>query len=726
MRGLIVAGKPQIYASFGEGCMSHSNAPDERKANRLIEETSPYLQQHAYNPVDWYPWGDEALRTARELDRPIFLSVGYSSCHWCHVMEHESFENPDIAALMNESFINIKVDREERPDIDSIYMMAVQMLTGSGGWPMSVFLLPDLKPFWGGTYFPPSSQHGRPGFPDILRELVRVYGESRDKVEEAAAEITGRLLESAQLKAGDELPGVDLITLAAETAKRSFDPHNGGFGSAPKFPRPIEISMLLRSFIRTGDADVLKACAKTLECMALGGMYDQVGGGFHRYSTDGRWLVPHFEKMLYDNALLARTYLEAYQLTKGPFYRQIASDVCEYVLREMTDPAGGFYSATDADSDGAEGKFFVWTPTQVREVLGEERARVVCEAYNITEDGNFEGGTSIPHVTKSLEEVAKAVQQDAEKVRDDLQSARRDLYEAREARPKPFRDEKIITAWNGLMVSALARAYCVLGQPKYREAAERAMAFVKAELTEGERLRRTYKSGKSQHDGYLDDYAYLSEAALDLYEATFDPEYLREAVRLMRHLLDYFWDAEDGGFFYTSDYHESVICRKKDLFDNATPAGAGVATLSLLRLERLTGDAEFRTRAEAVLRLAKPLLERAPMALGAMLIATDFYLQPPLEVALVGALDGEAGRALRAAVHEDFVPRKIVAGSGTPVARALADEVPLLRGKEAPAGGVNAFVCLDYACKTPTSSAEELRALLSPNPGFSPPPTPTS
>ena len=712
--------------------MSHEKAPDGRQPNRLIHETSPYLQQHAYNPVDWYPWGEEALGAARELDRPIFLSVGYSSCHWCHVMERESFEDAEIAALMNESFINIKVDREERPDLDSIYMTAVQMLTGSGGWPMSVFLLPDLKPFWGGTYFPPRGAHGRPGFSDLLRELARVYREDRAKAMESAGEITSRLLENENLAAGAEPPGEDAVTLVAESAKRSFDPHHGGFGPAPKFPRPVEISMLLRSFSGTGDAQVLKACVKTLECMALGGLYDQVGGGFHRYSTDGRWLVPHFEKMLYDNALLARTYFEAYQTTKNPFYRQIAGDVCEYVLREMTDPAGGFYSATDADSEGEEGKFFVWTPDQVQAVLGEDRARVVCEAYNITEGGNFEGGTSIPHVTKSLEDVAKAVDLPIERVREDLQTARGELYDARAERPKPFRDEKIITAWNALMISALARGSRVLGSSKYRDAAERAMAFLKEKLMAGGRLRRTFKSntgksntgksntGKSntgQHDAYLDDYAYLGEAALDLYEATFNIDYLREAVRLMRHLLDHFWDAEAGGFYYTADYHESLICRKKDLFDNATPSGAGVAALTLLRLERFTGETQFRTRAEDVLRLAKPLVERAPMAFGSMLIATDFYLRSPVEVAVVGDFDSEDGKALLAAVYQNFVPGKIVVGSGTPVAGDLAQEIPLLSGKDAPANGVNVFVCRDFACQAPTGSPEELRNLLSVRPG---------
>jgi len=681
----------------------------EIRFNRLASEISPYLLQHSRNPVDWYPWGEDALRKAKDLDRPIFLSIGYSSCHWCHVMERESFENEDIARILNANFISIKVDREERPDLDGIYMAAVQVLTGTGGWPLSVFLTPDLRPFWGGTYFPPESRHGLPGFGDVLLHLASAYRAQRDKVEGAAAELTRYLVESAVSGPAGELPGHEAMEASVLHDEASFDEEHGGFGPAPKFPRPIEISKLLWYHHRTGKAEALRICEKTLEAMALGGLYDQIGGGFHRYSTDASWQVPHFEKMLYDNALLARTYLETFQVTGKDFYREVAIGVIEHVLREMTSPDGGFYSATDADSEEEEGKFFVWRPEEVEAVLGKADGRVICEWFNITPAGNFEGATSIPHITRSPEAVARAFQLAPSRFSEIVRSAKEGLYRTREKRTKPFRDEKILTSWNALMVSALARAAQVLEESRYLEAAEKAAAL----LWSGEgRLHRLHKDGVSKGEGYLDDHAFLAEALIDLYEATFRVEYLVRARKLADELLDLFWSREGEGLFFTSEHHGSLICRRKDILDNATPSGTGVAALSLLRLERLTGCGLYRERALQVLRSMKGALERYSMALGSTLMALEFCLKPPLEVAIVGDLESAAGRALLRTVRRAFVPRKVVAGAAFPVDPELSRTVPLLDGKAPLDGNVAAFVCKDCTCAAPVTDAAALEALL--------------
>ncbi len=695
----------------------------EETPNRLIAETSPYLLQHAHNPVDWYPWGEEALAKSRELDRPIFLSVGYSACHWCHVMERESFEDPRIAALMNEHFINIKVDREERPDIDSIYMTAVQMLTGSGGWPMSVFLTPDLRPFYGGTYFPPGSRYGRPGFAEVLTQLARYYRENREKVEEAAASLTESLRKAEQHRASPDLPDASSIAAAVRHWSQSFDAEYGGFGPPPKFPRSVDLSVLFRWHDLKKSGGALEECETTLERMALGGMYDQIGGGFHRYSVDRKWLVPHFEKMLYDNALLARTYLEALQVTGKDLYRRVATEVLDYVLREMTSPEGGFYSATDADSEGEEGRFFVWTPAQVRDAFrehdgpGEAAAKLFCGYYDITERGNFERSTSIPNVTRALEDVAAERGLDAAAARTILEKGREKLYEVRSRRVPPLRDEKFITAWSGLMISALARGYQVLGDERYAEAATRAAAFLLEHLRLDGRLRRTWKDGRARHDACLDDYAYLAEALVDLYEATFELDYLRAARDLVDTVLGSFRDPDTGGFFYTAEDHEELICRRRDLLDNATPAASGVVTLTLLRLERLTGDTAYRDAAERALRSVKELLDRVPMACSYTLLAVDFLVHPPVEIAVVGGGEppgGDARAAMLRAIHERFLPRRILAGTGGAVPGAgLEVAVPLLAGKRAPDGRPVAFVCRDYACRAPADNVEQLRRQLS-------------
>ncbi len=680
----------------------------DRRANRLQNETSPYLLQHAYNPVDWYPWGDEALAKARELNRPIFLSVGYSSCHWCHVMERESFEDERTAQLMNDQFINIKVDREERPDVDALYMSAVQLLTGSGGWPMSVFLTPDLRPFYGGTYFPPVNAHGRPSFAQVLTTLAQFYRDTPERIEESAATITEKLRSMEAPPLAGELPAADAVDGFVRYTRRSFDEEFGGFGGAPKFPRSVDLSVLLRVHVRSNDETARAHCETTLDCMARGGMYDQVGGGFHRYSVDRYWLVPHFEKMLYDNALLARTYLEAYQLTKKPLYERIAREVLDYVAREMTSPEGGFYSATDADSEGEEGKYFVWTPDEVAEVVGEAEARAFCAYYGVTPSGNFEHGTSIPHVAKSLDETATALNMEVSELETALTSARTKLYAKRTERVPPLRDDKVITAWNALMLSSFARAGAVLGESKYIDAATTAMAFLRERMWRDGELYRTYKDERWGARAFLDDYAYAIEAAIDVYESTFDRGALAWALELTEVLESSFLDPAGGGYFYTGDDYEELLCRKRDYLDNATPAGNGVMALSLLRLELLTGETRFRARAAEILAGAAQYVEKAPMACGYLFLALDFFHGSPVEIAVIG--ERAIARPLLEALHCEFIPARVIAGRES--SPPDGNELPLLEGRGVEEGEATAFVCRNRACREPTGDPARLRVLL--------------
>ncbi|MBI4584089.1 MAG: thioredoxin domain-containing protein [Planctomycetes bacterium] len=679
-----------------------------RPPNRLVHETSPYLLQHAYNPVQWLPWGEEAFRKAREEDKPIFLSVGYSSCHWCHVMEEESFEDEDIARILNERFVPVKVDREERPDVDAIYMSAVQMISGSGGWPMSVFLAPDLKPFYGGTYFPPESRYGRIGFKELLGRLSELYRTQRGKVAEVSEELAGRLRQLGLAVEGRELPGPGALEAAFQHLGQVFDSTFGGFGGAPKFPHSIDLMVLLRHHRRSGAKLALDMALLTLRRMAQGGMYDRIGGGFHRYSVDRQWLVPHFEKMLYDNALLARVYLEAYQATGEAFFRRIAGEVLDYALRELAAPEGSFYSATDADSEGEEGKFFVWTPDQVEGVLGIETARLACLYYNITIGGNFEHGTSIPHVTREVEEIAAGMKMEPAKLEALLAEARAKLYAERERRVKPFRDEKTIAAWNGLMVSALARGYQATGVERYRQAAEKAARFLVDQCRQGEALLRIWKDGRARIPGFLDDYAYVAEGLLDLYEATFQIEYLEIARRLTKKLLADFLDESGKGFYYTAPGQADLIHRRQDLFDNATPSGNWVSALNLLRLERLTGEKSCRDQAVKLLEGIGTLLERAPMGFASALLAVDFLSGPPLEIAVLGDPASPSTREALGVLHRRFLPNKVLAGAPREVDAAAAKAVPLLAGKRLIDGKTTVYLCENYACKAPVTDLAEL------------------
>ena len=689
---------------------SEPSAHGDRKPNRLRDETSPYLLQHAYNPVDWYPWGPEALELARREDKPILLSVGYSACHWCHVMERESFEDESTAALMNEHYVCIKVDREERPDIDAIYMEAVQALTQHGGWPMTVFLLPDGTPFYGGTYFPPVRRHGMPAFKEVLLSVSDAYRSRREDVDQSAGQLRSFLQQRPELTGGGRDRLTEHVLQQAERAfAGSFDATHGGFGRAPKFPQPMGLEALLRAWLRSQNPQSLKMVSTTLDKMAQGGMYDQLGGGFHRYSVDERWLVPHFEKMLYDNSQLARTYLHGWLATGNAFYRRICEETLDYVLREMTSPDGGFYSTQDADSEGEEGKFFVWSPTEVRELLGEEDARIFSAYFDVTERGNFEGH-NILHTPRYPDVVAHTLGITEERLQEVIARGKQVLFEAREHRVKPGRDEKILTSWNGLMLRAFAEAAAAFDRDDYRAAAVKNAEFVLDKLGTGEgRLLRSYKDGQAKFNAYLEDYSFYAAGLISLYEATFDLRWFEEARRLVDTMIAQFADEEGGGFFDTSADHESLVTRPKDLYDNATPSGNSVAVETLLRLAELTGEGSYRDRAERVLgSLAGPMGQH-PTAFGHLLCALDFHVGPVKEVALVGDPADGATRELVQATFSRFLPNKVVALRPAGDSGARAEQlIPLLAERPQQGGRPTAYVCQQFACQLPVTGPAAL------------------
>ena len=686
-----------------------------KRTNRLINETSPYLLQHAHNPVDWYPWGEEALERAKHEDKPILLSIGYAACHWCHVMEHESFENEQIAETMNEHFINIKVDREERPDLDEIYMNAVQMLTGAGGWPMTMFLTPDLKPFYGGTYFPPDNRYGRPGFPRVLLGVAEAYRERREQVTNQADQITDNLSRLSAMEGHHHQLTTDLLDSAYRDYRSRFDARYGGFGEAPKFPPSMGLSLLLRHWHRTDNANALEMVEVTLEKMARGGMYDQLGGGFHRYSVDEKWLVPHFEKMLYDNALLTVTYLEAYQATGKPFYRRVVAETLDYVLREMHNAeAGGFYSTQDADSEGVEGKFFVWMPDEVEAILGREKAKVFCEYYDITEYGNFEH-KNILQIQIPPDVFAKKLRIDQQELTEILAEGKQKLFEVREKRIKPGLDDKILTSWNGLMIRSMAMGYQILGDERYREAAEKSARFILTELSQDNGLLlRTHREGKSHLNAYLEDYAYFVAGLINLYEATFELQWLKEAQRLNQIMIEQFWDEANGGFFFTSKNHESLIVRSKSGYDGATPAGASMAIHNLLRLERLLNQPDLREKTEVTFDIYYHQMETSHSGSAQLLCGLDFLVSTPKEIAIAGQRNSEDTRAVLESIHRRFVPNKVLALQDTTVGDAEGAEIliPLLEGKTQVDGKVTIYVCENYTCKAPTTDLEDLVNLL--------------
>ena len=681
--------------------------------NRLIHETSPYLHQHAHNPVDWYSWGEEALQRARGEDRPILLSIGYSACHWCHVMEHESFENEQIAGIMNTHFVNIKVDREERPDLDEIYMNAVTTMTGSGGWPMTVFLTPDLKPFYGGTYFPPDDRYGRPGFPKVLLAVAQFYTERRADAEEQGEKLQQRLTDIARFASGNAALDAGMLDKAFQDIVSTVDHVNGGFGRQPKFPGSMTLSFCLREYVRSGKHTALEAVKLSLRKMANGGIYDQLGGGFHRYSVDSEWLIPHFEKMLYDNALLLRTYTEAYQLTKDPLHRRIAEETCAYLLREMLHPGGAFYATQDADSEGEEGKFFAWKRQEILDLLGQEKGNLFCRYYDVEEAGNFEHGTSVLHVPVALDSLAAHIGVDPALLRATLVEGRNLLFAVREKRIHPNRDEKILTDWNGLMIGSMAFAYRVFGLPAHRVAAEGAMSSLLDTLYLDGRLLHVYKDGIAKLNGYLDDYSFTVSALLDLYEATFDVRWFEKAVELTDTMIEQFWDTEQGAFFFTSADHERLIVRSKNPYDNAIPSGNAVAVHNLLRLSAFTGRADYLEKAERTLIVLGDFMESAPNGFGHLLCGLSWQLAGSTEIAIIGSPQDEETKALLAAINSRFLPHKVVAlydpvsGDTRPTER-----IPLLANRPQIDGKATVYVCQDFVCQRPVTTVEELVRLL--------------
>ncbi len=705
------------------------SATEHTHTNRLIHETSPYLLQHAHNPVDWYPWGEEALRKARDEDKPIMLSVGYSACHWCHVMERESFESEEIAATMNQHFVSIKVDREERPDIDGIYMQAVQALTHQGGWPMTVFLMPDGRPFYGGTYYPPHDrQYGRqtvPGFQRILETMAELYAKQREDVEAQAEQLATFLRQNSNaplrsMGAAADLASLplDLLVGAGRDLAGDFDETHGGFGSAPKFPNSMALEFLLRLHLHRQRGEITGTASPTemeiietsLKRMAHGGIYDQLGGGFHRYSVDAEWLAPHFEKMLYDNALLSRLYLHMYLVTGERFYMRVVTQTLDYVVREMTSPEGGFYSTQDADSEGEEGKFFLWTPAEIEQLLSAEDASLFMLYYDVSERGNFEG-KNILHANKKAAIIAEGADVSETHLTDVLKRGRTALLAARETRVKPGRDEKILTSWNGLMLRSFAEAARYLQRSDYLQVARNNAEFLLNKLAVNGRVLRTYKNGHAHLNGFLEDYIFLADGLLALYEADLDPRWFREARRLVDEAIALFADDENGGFFDTGSDHEELLSRPKDLMDNATPAGNSVAVEVLLRLAALTGENSYRQRADDYLRALSDLMIKHPQAFSYALGALDFALSPAREIAIVGDLQQPTTRVLLNEVNTRYLPNSVLA-SAAPDNTEATQTIPLLADRPLKDGQPCAYVCQNFTCQAPVTTGEELAKLV--------------
>jgi uncharacterized protein YyaL (SSP411 family) len=694
-------------------CQDSGASPAKKHQNRLAFEKSPYLLQHAHNPVDWYPWGPEAFEKARKENKPIFLSIGYSTCHWCHVMERESFEDAQVAKLMNEVFVSIKVDREERPDIDNVYMTVCQMLTGSGGWPLTIIMTPDKKPFFAATYIPKESRFGKTGLLELTPRLKELWQTQHEKVIESANQITAALQ-----KPSTDSPGKDLdesvLKSAYEQLAQRFDEQEGGFGKAPKFPTPHNFLFLLRYAKRTGNIKALAMVEKTLQSMRRGGIYDHVGFGFHRYSTDTKWLVPHFEKMLYDQAMLAMAYTEAYQATRKKEYEQTAREIFAYVLRDMTSPQGGFYSAEDADSEGEEGKFYLWAEKEIRQALDKDEADLVIKVFNIESDGNFtepvtgkKSGANILHVSQSLTELSPALQKR-------LEAARQKLFAAREKRIHPHKDDKVLTDWNGLMVAALAKGAQAFDEPRYAEAAERAADFILKTLrTKDGRLLHRYRDGQAALAAQVDDYAFLTWGLIELYETSFEVRYLQTALDLNRDALKHFWDAKGSGFYFTADDSENLLARQKEIYDSAIPSGNSVAMLNLLRLGRMTANSELEEKAAKIGRAFSREVQPAPSAHSQLMVAVDFAWGPSYEVVIAGHAQASDTKELLKALRTRFIPNKVVllrpSEQSAPDITHLAQ---FTKYQSAIKGKATAYVCLNYKCQLPTTEASKMLALL--------------
>lgn len=703
---------------------------EELYTNRLINEKSPYLLQHAHNPVDWYPWGEEVFEKARKEDKPVFLSIGYSTCHWCHVMEEESFSDPEVAKIMNKYFVSIKVDREERPDIDHLYMDAVQMMTGSGGWPLTVFLTPDKKPFYGGTYFPPEDRWGRAGFRTVLLSIADGWTNRRNELLSSGEALTDII--SQRMRAKIEEP----VSLDEHTFKKAyqqfystFDSQYGGFGFAPKFPSGHSLSFLLRYWKHNGDTKPLEMVEATLIAMANGGIYDHIGGGFHRYSTDRQWRIPHFEKMLYDQAILSKVYIEAYQATGKKEYAQTVKEVFEYVLRDVTHPEGGFYSAEDADSpslenprEKKEGAFYLWSKDEIVNVLGKKQGEIFCYYLGVEKGGNAlqdpQGefkDKNILYVARRLEETARGFKKLPREIERVIKSSKEKLFAARSKRPKPHLDDKILTDWNGLMISSFAFGSRVLNEPRYREAAERSAQFVLTHLVqEDSRLMHRYREGESAIPGMIDDYAFFIHGLIDLYEATFEPEYLLQAKNLAHQMLKLFWDETNGGFFFTGKDAEQLIVRQKEIYNGAIPSGNSIAALDLIRLGRLTMDKEFESRAEFLFKTFSNEISQMPNVYPQMLIALDFALGPSKEIVLSADKETKEIREMLKIIYGRFIPNKVVTfrPSKDIEAKEIIELIPFIKTQIPIDGKPTVYICENYVCKFPVTSIEKIKELL--------------
>ncbi|MGZ7209021.1 MAG: thioredoxin domain-containing protein [Methanobacterium sp.] len=692
---------------------------NSKYSNHLVNEKSPYLIQHMQNPVDWYPWGDEAFSKAKEENKPIFLSIGYSTCHWCHVMAHESFEDKEIGQLMNETFVSIKVDREERPDLDNIYMTVCQLMTGGGGWPLTIIMTPDKKPFFAGTYFAKKSGFGRPGLKDLILNVKELWNTKPEEVSTSADALIDALHKISDTSSGDEL-NPEVLDTCYKALSENFDDIYGGFGKAPKFPAVHNLLFLLRYWKRSGKDRSLKMVTETLDSMRNGGIYDHLGFGFHRYSVDQKWLVPHFEKMLYDQAMISAAYIEAFQVTGEEKYKNTADKIFEYVLRDMKSPQGGFYSAEDADSEGIEGKFYVWTKKEIIDVLGEDEGEFASKVFGVTDEGNFKEestgektGANILHLENSFEDMTEIFGISKEELKKKVQEIRNKLYEHREDRIHPHKDDKILTDWNGLMISSLAKGAYVFKEDKYLKAAINAADFILNKMLMNDRLMHRFRDGESAIDGNLDDYAFMIYGLLDLFEASFNVKYLKSALLLVDTLLDHFWDVENGGFYFTADDAEKVLVRKKEIYDSAIPSGNSIMMLNLIRLSQLTENEEFKEKALDLEKAFSRTIQKIPTGFAGFLCALDFRIGPSYEVVIAGKKgDGET-EALIETVRKNYIPNKtIVLHLEDDNTSSLIKIIPSLEFKKMENKKATAYVCSGGSCKTPTNNLNTFLKLL--------------
>ena len=687
--------------------------------NHLVNEKSPYLIQHVHNPVDWYPWSDEAFEKAANENKPIFLSIGYSTCHWCHVMARESFEDPEIGRLMNDTFVSIKVDREERPDLDNIYMTVCQLMTGSGGWPLTIIMTPDKKPFFAGTYFAKESSYGRQGLRDLILNVKELWNTKPEEIYASASRLFDALKKISDTSSGDEL-NRDVLDRCYQNLSTNFDGIYGGFGKSPKFPAAHNLLFLLRYWKRSKKDRSLKMVTETLDSMRNGGIYDQIGFGFHRYSVDQEWVVPHFEKMLYDQAMISMAYIEAFQATGEEKYKNTVCEIFEYVLRDMKSPEGGFYSAEDADSEGVEGKFYVWTKKEIMDILGEEDGKFASKVFNVTDEGNFQEestgkktGTNILHLENSVEDMAEIFDISKEELENKVEKIRNKLFKYRKIRIHPHKDDKILTDWNGLMISSLARGSQVFKEEKYLKAAEKSANFIINKMCKKNRLMHRFREGESAIAGNLDDYAFMIYGLLELFEASFNVDYLKSALSLNKTLLNHFWDFETGGFYFTPDDGEEVLVRKKEIYDGAVPSGNSIMMLNLLKLAQLTENEEFEKRADELERAFSKTIQKIPTGFAGFLCALDFKIGPSYEIVIAGTRGEYETDSFIDVLRQNFIPnRTLVLREDNEKTQGLIKIIPSLKAKKMENDHATAYICSEGSCKTPTSDMNTYLKLL--------------